>query len=99
MVQIGAFRSRKMKHFESMNLGYKIFEQRLQGLYKYMVYNAETPYEIDNIRQGVINQGVSDAFVVPYNKGTRITVKKALKILNPELKDYEDFISFPNDDK
>ena len=99
MVQIGAFRSRKIKHFESMNLGYKIFEQRLQGLYKYMVYNAETPYEIDNIRQDVINQGVSDAFVVPYNKGIRITVKKALKMLNPELKDYEDVISFPNDDK
>ena len=99
MVQIGAYRSRKMKYFEEMNLGYKIFEQYLQGLYKYMVYNAETPYEIDNIRQDVINQGVSDAFVVPYNKGIRITVKKALRILNPELKDYEDFISFPNEDE
>ena len=64
-----------------------------------MVYNAETPYEIDNYKTDVINQGVSDAFVVPYNKGLGITVKKALKMLNPELKDYEDVISFPNDDK
>ena len=95
MVQIGAFRSRKIKHFESLNLGYKIFEQRLQGLFKYMVYNAETPYEIDNIRQDVINQGISDAFVVPYNKGLRITVKKALKILIPNMDDNEEFISFP----
>ncbi|HIF14158.1 MAG TPA: hypothetical protein EYQ86_02020 [Bacteroidetes bacterium] len=99
MVQIGAFRSRKIKHFESLNLGYKIFEQQLQGLYKYMVYNAETPFEIDNIRQDVINQGISDAFVVPYNKGLRISVKKALKILIPNLDKNEEFISFPIPDK
>ena len=64
-----------------------------------MVYNSETPFEIDNIRQDVINQGISDAFVVPYNKGLRISVKKALKILIPNLDKNEKFISFPIPDK
>jgi len=82
-VQIGAFRTRKLNYFENLNLGYRILEQYIQGLYKYLVYNAPTPYEIDNVRQDLINQGVSDAFVVPYYKNKRITVKRSLELLIP----------------
>ena len=72
-----------MTYFNSLNLGYRILEQYTQGLYKYLVYNAPTPYEIDNVRQDVVNQGISDAFVVPYYKRKRNSVKKALDILIP----------------
>lgn len=82
-VQIGAFhRMLPASYFtETFHVSPVNMEQN-DGLNKYTT-GSYTAYQAahDN-RNSVRNQGVSDAFVVAYNNGKRITVQEALMITN-----------------
>ncbi|CAN5381183.1 hypothetical protein BH09BAC5_BH09BAC5_20340 [soil metagenome] len=83
-VQIGAFqRMLPTSYFtKTYHLTTTINAEQHNGLNKYTTGNFNAYEAAHNSRNSVQNSGVSDAFVVAYNNGNRITVQEALMITN-----------------
>ncbi len=52
------------------------------GVYKYYVGNEQSKIKCDNLKDSMINKGFKDAFIVPFYKNKRISVKEALDLQN-----------------
>lgn len=59
------------------NLNEIIYEEKIEGWYKYTVGSFPTVQGALNYRQVLIQKGVKDAFIVPYYQGKRITNQQA----------------------
>ena len=79
-VQIGTF----LKSMKKDKLFVLLDAQEIftDGVYKYYVGNELSKIECDNLRDSMIKKGFKDAFIVPFYKNKRISVKEALDLQN-----------------
>ncbi|MDR2963148.1 MAG: outer membrane beta-barrel protein [Bacteroidales bacterium] len=87
-VQIAAFQqfnsNMAMRLKEQYNLSAIPFEEIDGGFFKYTIGNFRTLDEAMAYRNVLVNQGVSEAFVVPYYVGKRITNQEARNLLQQQ---------------
>ena len=50
------------------------------GVYKYYIGNELSKIECENLKDSMIKKGFKDAFIVPFYKNKRISVKEALDL-------------------
>jgi N-acetylmuramoyl-L-alanine amidase len=77
-VQIGTFLKSMIKDelFEILD-AQEIFTD---GVYKYYIGNELSKIECENLKDSMIKKGFKDAFIVPFYKNKRISVKEALDL-------------------
>jgi len=67
--------------FAEYNLGMRITEEQHNNLYKYTVGSYRQVEAAVTACNDVRNKGITDAFVVAYHKGERISMVEAYRIL------------------
>ena len=60
----------------------EVFEYEHEGFYKYYVGDASNLAEAGGVRQKLIAMGFTDAFVVPFYRGKRISLSEAKALRN-----------------
>lgn len=85
-IQIAA--SRKLvelpKHFQRMNVNDEIRVEKQDGWLKYTIGSFHIYEEARKYRDSLcINSKLTDAFIVAYNNGKRITIQEALNTNDP----------------
>jgi len=81
-VQIGAFSDPGIGRFSHLSVAAKVkVEQMNKIIYRFVVGQFDTMKSAEELRQKMISEGISDAWIVPYQDGVRITMVKAKKLL------------------
>jgi len=78
-VQIGVFKSNVSETYYS-GLS-PVYSEQVYGFFRYFVGRFKTKAEAENIKNKLISLGYSDAFVVAYYKGQRISISEALALI------------------
>ena len=55
-----------------------IYELFVDGIYKYYTGNVESLTEAKKLRESIVEKGITDAFVVPFMNGERISIGQAV---------------------
>jgi len=81
-VQIGAYRKPlDVTYFDFLENVGPIEEIKENGLHKFRLGDYKTFIQTESVRQNVIEQGITDAFVVAFYNGSPITMKEAIIML------------------
>lgn len=81
-VQIGAFSDPGLTRFEKLSVANDIkIEKMNKIIYRFVVGEFSTIKEAEVLRQKMIQEGIKDAWIVPYRDGARITMVEVKKIL------------------
>ena len=68
---------------EELNARYDVYDEIREyeesGLVKYQIGGYTTYEEAQSIRAQMLNKGISDAFIVPYQNGVKISISEAFE--------------------
>ena len=61
-----------------------IYAEPYKNMYRYLYGKTASYDEIQKIKKSCVDQGFTDAYVVAYQKGVRISTRKAIKLTSVE---------------